>query len=446
VGPFYAPITPPKWVRFARLSPLGESRGGERYTLLQCFSTKRARSSDRSQADATYFAHWLLVGEHFQNYDDLLFDRLSFGISNLEEWQNIKSFDVGFNHKERTASVAYSNPDPVTLLETEEITATLEYSYSPSGSCVAQQSATIEHAARINLRSSSSLPLYNYADTTAVCFIDYVQRIESFIEFAIGTKVFPYDINAYSKKFPEPTNPDFLRSIQIFRVLHVPTETESVPFHKMLFTWKHMEDCPQKHFQAWDRKIQSIGLPAWLYLGSFRERVFEDQRFLELAQALEGYHRYRFPQSSEKTNEHTDKLTQILEACPEEHRDWLNGKLGFSHEPTLRSRLKELFTIHKGIVSWFTGSWKNAKDCIGRIVDYRNELSHCLGDGSTAFTGLIRYRTIRVMQVVLAMMLLEDAEFSHAQIENILKNNWAYSQLQKRLAEDSDSDNQQSEA
>jgi hypothetical protein len=196
-----------------------------------------------------------------------------------------------------------------------------------------------------------------------------------------------------------------------------------------------MEGSPKKHFQAWDSKIQSIGMPAWLYLGSFREQVFEDQRLLELTQALEGYHRYRFPESSEKSSEHVAKLKEILEACPEGHRKWLNGELAYSHEPSLRSRLKELFTIHKGIVYWLTGSWKNARDCIGRIVDHRNELSHCIGDGSTSFTGLTRNRTIRVMQAVLAMLLWEEAEFSEAQVENIIKKNWAYSQLQKRMAE-----------
>jgi hypothetical protein len=419
----------------ADLIILGESRAGERYTLLQCFSTKRAGSFDRSQADATYFAHWLLIGEHFEKYEDLLFDRIYFGISNLEEWHNIESFDVGFKHKERTATVVYTNPDPVTLLETEEITATLEYSYRPSGSCVAQQSATIEHAARINLRSSFSLPLYSYADVSRATFFDYVQRIKSFIEFAIGARVFPYDIRAYSKKFPEPVDSKFLRPIQVFRILNVTNSTEPVPFHKMLFTWKHMEGAPQKHFQAWESKIQSIGMSAWLYLGSFREQVFEDQRFLELAQALEGYHRYRFPESSEKNYEHTEKLKQILDACPEDHREWLDGKLAYSHEPSLRNRLKGLFTIHKGVISWLTGSWKDATECICRIVDHRNELSHCLGDGSPSLDGLSRNRTIRVMQAALALLLLEDAEFSEAQIERIIKNNWGYSQLHKRLTE-----------
>ena len=162
---------------------------------------------------------------------------------------------------------------------------------------------------------------------------------------------------------------------------------------------------------------------------------------MELAQALEGYHRYRFPEQSEKTSEHEGKLEQILEGCPEVHQKWLDAKLKYSHEPSLRHRLKDLFKGQKALVSWLAGSWKNSKELIGRIVDNRNQYSHCLGDGKT-FTGLHRNRTIRVMQAILAMLLLEEAEFSNEQIERIIKNNWGYSQLQKRLTDETESNNQ----
>ena len=355
---------------------LGESRSGQRFTLLQCFATQRSGSIDRSQADGTYFAHWLLVGEHFGEYSDLLFDRVSFGISNLEEWHDAKPFDFQLDHKEGVTSVTYSKPNSVTILEDEQFIATLEFTYRPSAMCVAQTSATIEHAARINLRNSSSLPLYNYSETSATSFFEYVQRIESFIEFAIGTKVFPYDLRAYSSKFPESSDSQYSRPIEIYRVLQVPSNTEPIHFHKMLFTWKRIQDDPQKYFQAWASKLPLIGMPVWLYLGSFRELLYEDQRFMELAQALEGYHRYRFPEKSKKTSKHERKLEEILEGCPEVHQKWLTTKLAYSHEPSLRSRLKELFKVQKDIVTWFTGSWTALSEKKHETDIYLKRLSH----------------------------------------------------------------------
>lgn len=422
---------------------LGESRTGERFTLLQCFATKRISGFDWSQADGTYFAHWLLVGEHFRKYADLLFDRISFGVSNLEEWHDAKPFDFQLDHKEGVTSVTYSKPNSVTILDDEQFIATLEFTYRPSSMCVAQKSATIEHAARINLKSKAApMPLYEYDEDVLDSFLGHMQRIESFVQFAIGTSVFPYDIKAFSSKFPEPSDPQYSRPIEICRVLQVPSNPEPIHFHKMLFTWKRIEDDPQKYFQAWASKLSEIGMPVWMYLGSFREQVYEDQRFMELAQALEGYHRYRFPEKPEKTSEHEGKLEQILEGCPGVHQEWLATKLAYSHEPSLRSRLKELVEVQKDIATWLAGSWKNAKDFIGQIVNNRNQHAHCLDDGKT-FTGLHRNRTIRVMQAMLAMLLLKEAGFSDEQVEKIIKNNWGYSQLQKCLTEEAESNNQQ---
>lgn len=228
----------------------------------------------------------------------------------------------------------------------------------------------------------------------------------------------------------------FPAKVEIHRIRSISAATEPLSWHKMLFSWRHIEEEPTHYLNQWLNRVPNIGMPLWLYLGSFREGMYEDQRFMELAQALEGYHRYRFPEKSEKTAEHEAKLSALLTCCPEESKKWLSQKLEYSHEPSLRKRLKDLFSEHKQSIQSLTGSWKNAKDTIGTIVTVRNTYAHCLGDDPRAFTGHLRHRTVRLMRAVMAMLLLEDAGFKKEQIEKIASNDWGFKQLQRYFCEE----------
>ena len=69
--------------------------------------------------------------------------------------------------------------------------------------------------------------------------------------------------------------------------------------------------------------------------------MYMEHRFLSIVQALEGYHRRRFPGQDLTTEQHRARLDAIIGAAPAEHRKWLSEKLAYSNEVSQRKRLRE---------------------------------------------------------------------------------------------------------
>ena len=408
---------------------LGESRKGEKYTLVNNLRLKVSRklsfqSHPQNQTiDSIYNVFFLLVGEHFNSYEEIKFKSMSFGISNFEVWHLIKAFDVDYPEKNnKSFSVTYKNPEPVIIYNDQFINATIEYTYSHGENSPSETSYHINRRAKIILNAvNPPFRLHDFEEKVDVSFSSYIQKIVSFIEFATQKHIYAFNINVYSSEnIP----------CAVYYKTDVSHElSKPVDFYDMLFNWKHIEHDPKYYFQAWIENIDKIGMPVWLYLGSFREGLYEDQRFMELAQALEGFHRYRFPESSEPTEEHQSKLKSIIDGCPEDYQKWLTGKLKHSHEPHLPSRLKELFDEHDELFTWLADSKTNKNIAKELIVRIRNHQAHCKSIDDSPFSSILRFHINRYMQYVLAALLLKETNFSDEQISSIIKGNWKGKQV-----------------
>lgn len=425
---------------------LGESRKGKKYTLLKNYSSNGSRTinlidpTSITRNDSTYLVSWLIAGEHCNSYDDTLFYSISFGISNLEEWHLAKSFDVEYHEENDDPiagfSVTYKHPKPVIIISDEYINATIEYSYSHSGINLPQTSYSINQRATIIIRAvDSPLRLHDFEDKNDVTFSKYMRKIVSFIEFATQERVYEFDIHLCSKENPYGSLQSIIEPVAVYYKTNVSHElAKPVRTYDMLFNWKHIEQHPQKHFQAWVEKIDLIGMPIWLYLASLHENKYQEQIFMELTQGLEGFHRYRFPDPSEPTEEHQSKVESIIAGCPEEYQKWLAGKLKHSHEPNLQSRLKELFNEQVELFTWLANSKKNKNEVKELIVKIRNHQAHCLSASSDVVSLNLRFNINRYMQFVLATLFLKEINFSDEQIENIIKNNWTGQQIPRVLS------------
>ena len=412
---------------------LGESRKGEKYTLVNNLRLKVSRklsfeSDPQNQIiDSVYNVFFLLVGEHFNSYEEIKFESMSFGISNFEVWHLIKAFDVDYPEKDnKSFSVTYKNPEPVIIYNDQYIKATIEYIYSHGESSPSETSYHINRRAKIILNAvNPPFRLHDFEEKVDVSFSSYIKKIVSFIEFATQKHIYAFDINVYSS--------ENIPCAVYYKTAVSHELSKPVDFYDLLFNWKYIEQDPQKYFQAWIENIDKIGMPVWLYLGSFRGGLYEDQRFMELAQALEGFHRYRFPDTSEPTEEHQSMVKSIIDGCPKDSQEWLESKLMHSHEPTLRKRLKELCKEQNDLVSWMTTSTKTKNRVIGLIVELRNHQAHCKSIDESPVSSILRFHINRYMQFVLAALLLKETNFSDEQISSIIKGNWKGKQVPRAL-------------
>jgi ApeA N-terminal domain 1 len=76
-------------------------------------------------------------------------------------------------------------------------------------------------------------------------------------------------------------------------------------------------------------------------------------------------------------DEHRKRMESILGAVPEEHREWLGGKLRYSNEPSLRKRIKHIFDGHPQTVDSVVGaSGQDKRSFVNKVIDTRNYRTH----------------------------------------------------------------------
>jgi hypothetical protein len=107
----------------------------------------------------------------------------------------------------------------------------------------------------------------------------------------------------------------------------------------------------------------------------FGHGLFEEHKFLFMAQAVEGYHRCR----SEKTDELFSKgewkrrKKAVIEAVPDAERDWLSKELEFAPKISLASRLTEVTQPLTRHLSYFIN---DIPQFCSDVKNLRNKLTH----------------------------------------------------------------------
>lgn len=100
--------------------------------------------------------------------------------------------------------------------------------------------------------------------------------------------------------------------------------------------------------------------------------LFLDNKFLFLVQGLETMHRRTTQKACIPHNEFENLVSNFLKICPENHKNWLRGKLAYANEISLRQRLGDSIAAD----SVYFGGEENVKKLINDVVTTRNYLTH----------------------------------------------------------------------
>jgi hypothetical protein len=191
------------------------------------------------------------------------------------------------------------------------------------------------------------------------------------------------------------------------------------PLHarEMLFTLKQISKKDQV-LQRWFERAQVLEPVYNLYFGTYYQRGYITNEFLNLTQALESYHRNTMVNFELPLNEHNERINEILNSTPEAQKSWLSNKLKYSNEPTLRHRLRELWDKTPTSISAKFGS----KDSFVNVtVDTRNYWTH-FGDDlkANAATGEELYYLVVKLRILIQTCLLQELGFNPGEVELLM--------------------------
>lgn len=206
-------------------------------------------------------------------------------------------------------------------------------------------------------------------------------------------------------------------------------------------------DCPfERVVPRWFAIYRELEAPLQAYLDILHDAPRPlRQRFLTILQALERYHRTRFPAHLVPADVHEQVVNVIRSALPrlvpsdrmpsKEHEqaylDRLARAIDYAHEPSLKQRLRQLLDRLDSLSEPIALPLRQQ---LQRIVDTRNYFAH--GDERLrprAATGLDLWRLTNALQWMMAILLLAELDLDASRIRALLEQNHAYQDVRVEL-------------
>jgi len=199
--------------------------------------------------------------------------------------------------------------------------------------------------------------------TNLMCFaMDEIVAIKNIwattpeIQRGVGNdKKHPIPISIYYKSFPF---------------------SDKVPkrnWHEMLFSFDTIKADAQQVFNNWVNAYEYLSPAMDLYFSTKAgAQKYLDGKFLALAQGLETYHRRTSSETLMDPESFTALVEEVIKGCPDDHAEWLTGRLMHGNEINLAKRLKRIVEPFKQHL----GKSDERNRILRKIVATRNYLTH----------------------------------------------------------------------
>jgi hypothetical protein len=346
---------------------LGLSGDGKRITLSNCVFAGVSVGMP-GFARESYKASFFLTGVHFSEPDEVRFSRLSVRFSHLADWVRTSGFAVKKYWNEHKIEVTYSLPaDRETEISKGRIS--LSFICNTSGDGIEE----------MNLRQSVWLELkahneYGFNDLTYQC----VRPLQDLLSLATTKPNSILELNVFSKQafFEKEDGETVEIPIQLcFQQKYFEPRLGNllIPDY-MLFTLGDIADDFQSVMERWFAISEDLDTVCNLFFGvQYTPTLNLENRFLNVVQAVESYHRRRMKNEVLPKAEHKRLKSAVLNKVDAEHKIWLEGLLAYSNEPRLEHRIRELTEKAAEVINPLV---TNKEEFAKKVKDTRNYLTH----------------------------------------------------------------------
>ena len=214
-------------------------------------------------------------------------------------------------------------------------------------------------------------------------------------------------------------------------------EVENVRYYEINIPFNDIKVLENKYkfISMWYEKFESFLPSINLYVSYLTTKNNSvENKFLWLAQAIEALHRRTSDKKLMSDKDFLKMKEEILESCPNDHRDWLEQKISYGNEIGFRVRVKEFIDpvtdlLKNGIND--NQLDKKIKYCIKKIVSYRNQLTHNdINSKKLDYEIMLTLLTLTsLLELTLIFNLLKQCELPDESISKLLCKNfttWKY--------------------
>ncbi|HEX8658380.1 MAG TPA: HEPN domain-containing protein [Hymenobacter sp.] len=394
---------------------LGLTTKGERITLYKCYQSS---SSLFSGIDTCiYTINFILIGNHYKKVEELFFDKVSASFEYLNEFLSVFGFSkVSHDHKNKAISIDYKLPETIKFNLSENLSSKFIFSYSASSSKYLQNVNIVQNS-KIEIISNTSLDFNNT--------LRNISTYQDFITLAALSTASAISINFYKKKkqVESEDNNEFEKTCLYYTPSFKEKQRTIKSSRDFLFNYNDIRENWEAVISKWFAHEEKIAPVIDLLLASFyNSGSFNENKFLNIAQALENFHRRTRNNLVRTKLEHSQMLDEILLSVDSKHKEWLKSRLYFSNEPTLRERLQELINdTPSSILNKITS---DSNQLLKDTRNSRNYYTHY--DPSSekkALKGVDLYYLSEKLRLILIIHILFETGLSPAQIEEVFERN-----------------------
>ena len=389
----------------------GKTKEGEFVTLRGCFDQGSGMSAKATvMHNQTISVSKVFSGALF--YDgEPEFAELKLTYPLLEMWTQQESFVTQLPPEYEHIGVHIESPESVTAeLENAEIKLSITHNVTRKR----WKAVELTQTAEVTIIPSGDLPFGEVLN-------DYARHIQNLLSLALGEPINPETITGVNPS--EQDNKEKHETDIAYQVPHLVDAPESKHPNKVLFSLSDIEF--ENALQQWFESARGAQTLHNLYFGTkYNEAMFEENRFLSLAIAIEGYHSHLFADYRlMERGAYDDLCDDIMEMIPDdaEAKERIDGLLrSIGNEPSLRDKIEMVFDEYDCILSELIDVDEVAK----RTTDNRHNLAHALdNEVDTAAVGDLA----RTLQVVVEAILMDtlglDSDFI---IEKLQENRKYY--------------------
>lgn len=347
---------------------VGQTAGGAYVTLLRAIRTQAPFLRLTASYPCSYHATFLISGAAFENESDMRFSLWQMRFPEMRAWVGRHGFEIEssglFAGGDCPAvRIDYRTPNKQALLSDAD-GIDLSLAFWPLLR-VRPDIAAVRQDVCLEVRQARGDTLQDYMRTATRC--------EHFLTLATGSLVRAGSIKAVVRT----DDAESAAHPIIVDILYQPVRNASgrnPRTDEFVFSLSDIEGLEQDCLRNWFAKAECLDPVCALYFGTlYNPSKYLDFNFLALVQAVEAYHRRATDESDQPQDVHEARVKSILEASPPAHRDWLEQKLAYSNELSLRRRLKLLFAQFSYLLDDLI---PDRKAVISAIYDNRNYLTH----------------------------------------------------------------------
>lgn len=407
---------------------LGETTNGKKVTLYKCFETRSSMSLP-GRITSVLHANYVFVGVHFPNPESILFKDMSVRYLYLDEWVRKSGFSIELPTGEATESITvrYSLPQPIQIATNAQGKISLNFSANIPMPSVTE--SIMKQKVEIKIETEGEKQFWY--------FKTLIYQLQNFLCLGMMKTTWPVMIRGKTEiNKTRIEGKDYYEPVEVFFQLVETTDVNSkINSFEMLFLFNDIADSIGQCLDNWLKKSISLEPVFDLYFGAFYNReMYLQQRFLNLSQALESYHRRILQGKYQSDEEYLKGLYEgFMRSIPNNlDRDFktsLTNKMKFLNEFSLRKRLSDLKQKYTEILSLLI---RNIDKFVEDTVNTRNFLTHYdLSLESKAKSGEELYILCEKLKFFLEVCFLFELGLSSAKVKALVEKCESYRDIKR---------------